>query len=170
MKQILFALFLLSALTVSVQAQTPACCAGKKSASCQAKVADASTSIPADYLTAAAKMASLDPTIEPRTNPVTGEVSYVRKQTCHDGAVSYVALNFDPATSTFVNVSPSQVEQESKGAGCAPKNTSASGKSCCAAGAASKSCCADKMKSSAASSNTSTNTSATPAKTVSNKK
>ena len=155
MKKILFSLSLLLCLTLGVQAQHSDCskaCTAKagNKASCEVKVADAQTSIPAEYQMAAAKMASLDANIESRTNPLTGEVSYVRKQTCpHDGAVSFVALNFDPASSTFVNVSPSQMATGSNNTqSCgASKGTATSGKSCCAAGASTKACCADKAKS-----------------------
>src|SRR6186713_5760 len=151
MKKILFSLSLLLSLTLGVQAQH-ACCSKSAAAkgACEMKVADASTPIPSEYQTAAAKTASLDASIEPRTNPVTGEVTYVRKQTSpHSGEVSFVALNFDPNTSTFVNVSPTQVAAEAnntQGCGATTKTASAS-KSCCAAGASTKSCCADKTKS-----------------------
>ncbi len=152
MKKILFSIGLLLGLGLAVQAQHPDCakaCAGKgDKASCQVKIAESQTPIPADYQTAAAKMASLDATIEPRTNPVTGEVTYVRKETSsQNGEVSFVALNFDPATSSFVNVSPSQVAAESHPGVTCDHGKKCSGKSCCAAGASSKSCCADKTKS-----------------------
>jgi hypothetical protein len=87
-------------------------------------------------------MASLDATIETRTDPSTGAVTYVRKETCsHSGAVSYVNVNFDPATNTFVNVSPTGT---GSGASCGSKATSASGKSCGSGASAGKSCCAGK--------------------------
>ena len=159
MKKILFSFSLLLCFALAAQAQH-ACCSkasadkGGKS-SCEVKVASASTPIPSEYQTAAAKVASLDATIEPRTNPVTGEVTYVRKESAaHNGEVSFVALNFDPATSTFVNVSPTQVAAKENTQSCGASK-SASGKSCCAAGASTKSCCADKAKTSTASSTTS---------------
>ena len=161
MKKILFSFSLLLCFAFAAQAQH-ACCSkstadkGGKS-SCEVKVASASTPIPSEYQTAAAKVASLDATIEPRTNPVTGEVTYVRKETsAHGGEVSFVALNFDPATSTFVNVSPTQVAAKENTQSCGSSTKSASNtKSCCAGGASMKACSADKAKTSTASSTTS---------------
>jgi len=156
MKKILFSFSLLLCFALAAQAQH-ACCSkstadkGGKS-SCEVKVASASTPIPSEYQTAAAKVASLDATIEPRTNPVTGEVTYVRKETAaHNGEVSFVALNFDPATSTFVNVSPTQVaaKENTQSCGSSAKSASAA-KSCCAPGAT-KASCGDKAKTSTAS-------------------
>lgn len=166
MKKILFSLSLLLCLALGVQAQHSDCsksCADKgKKSSCEFKVAEAQAPIPSEYQTAAAKIASLDATIEPRTNPVTGEVTYVRKETsAHNGEVSFAALNFDPTTSTFVNVSPTQVAATGTNTqNCGATSKNASGKSCCAAGASSKACCADKSK---ASTTSSTSTTAAPA-------
>lgn len=160
MKKVLFSLSLLVCLAFAAQAQHSGCsqsCTGKSKSSCEVKVADAATPIPSEYQTAAAKVASLDATIEPRTNPVTGEVTYVRRETStHNGEVSFVALNFDPATSTFVNVSPTQVaaKENTQGCGASAKNASNSKMSCCAAGSSSKSCCADKAKTTSATSTT----------------
>jgi|GEM_PF-1068144 len=159
MKKILLSLSLLLCIALGAQAQHADCskaCSDKGGkSSCSMKVADASTPIPSEYQTAAAKVASLDASIEPRTNPVTGEVTYVRKETApKNGEVSFVALNFDPTTSTFVNVSPTQVAATANTQSCGASTKNASGKSCCAAGASSKSCCADKMKSSSTASAT----------------
>jgi len=159
MKKILFSLSLLLSLSIGVQAQH-ACCSKSAAAksSCEVKVADASKPIPSEYQTAAAKVASLDASIEPRTNPTTGEVSYVRKQTSsHNGEVSFVALNYDPNTSTFVNVSPTQVAAEANNTqGCGSSAKTASAKTGCAPGASNKSCCADKTKSASTASTTAT--------------
>jgi len=163
MKKILFSLSLLLSLTFGVQAQH-ACCSKSAAAkgACEMKVADASTPIPSEYQTAAAKIASLDASIEPRTNPVTGEVSYVRKETsAHSGEVSFVALNYDPNSSSFVNVSPTQVAAEANNTqGCGSTAKTASTKSGCATGASGKSCCADKSKSAS----TASTATATPVK------
>ena len=141
MKKVLFSLMLISAFALSAQAQTcsKSCTAKPAAASCQGSAATTST---AD---AAAKLASMDATIESRTCPVSGTVSYVRKETKQDGTVSFVSFNYDAATNTFVNVAPSQVQGHE---GCGTKATSTSGKSCCTSGAASgsKSCCAEKGK------------------------
>lgn len=151
MKKILFSLCLLMMMAAGAQAQKSSCskpCTKSAAAStaCHSKAPAAASLTDADKA-AAAKLASLDGSIEPRTDSKTGEVNYVRKQTCaHSGAVSYVDVNYDAATKTFVNVSPAHAAEKS--AGCGSKATSASGKSCCASGASmGKSCCAGKSKS-----------------------
>ena len=168
MKRIFFSFMLLAAFAVGAQAQSSGCaksCTGKSAAACQTKVAGTSTTIGSDQAMAAAKIASLDPTIEPRKNQETGEVSYVRKETNpHNGTVSYVALNFDATTSTFVNVGPSKMETPA--AGCSSHATPASGKSCCASGAASKSCCAGKTKTASLSSSSTSGAEVKPVKTA----
>jgi len=155
MKKILFSFSLLLCFALAAQAQHAGCsktCTDKGvKSSCEVKVASASTPIPSEYQTAAAKVASLDATIEPRTNPVTGEVTYVRKETsAHNGEVSFAALNFDPASSTFVNVSPTQVAAKENTQSCGASAKSTSAKSCCAGGT--KASCGDKAKTSTASS------------------
>jgi hypothetical protein len=152
MKRILFSLLLVSAFAAGAQAQSKASCAkscaakAASASSCHSKVAGM-TAVSAEDAAAAAKLASLDATIESRKDETTGAVCYVRKETCsHSGSVSYVALNYDAATNTFVNVSPTAVN-ETKAAGCgSAKATSASVKSCCVAGSANKACCASKGK------------------------
>lgn len=142
MKKVLFSLLLLSAFALTAQAQTCSkSCTAKPAGACQGTAATTST---AD---AAAKLASMDATIESRTCPVTGTVSYVRKQTQQDGTVSFVSVNYDATTNTFVNVAPSTVEGHE---GCSGKATSTNGKSCCTSGTAtgSKSCCSEKGKTS----------------------
>lgn len=129
----------------TAQAQkTAACCkaGGKSAVSCETKAPGA---VSADHSAAAEKVAAMDQTIEKRSDPITGVVSYVRKETSvADGTVSFVSLSFDPMTNSFVNVAPSMMEENH--GNCSMKTTTASGKSCCAKGAASgKSCCAGKM-------------------------
>jgi hypothetical protein len=143
---------------LTAEAQSSSCaksCTGKKAASaasCQSKVSTASVVIAPEHQAAAAKLASMDATIESRKNE-TGGVSYVKKETCaYSGSVSYVDLGYDASTNTFVNVSPADVRAASS-TGCGPKATSASGKAACATGAAGKSgCCASKAKSASATS------------------
>ena len=103
---------------------------------------------------------------------MTGTVSYVRKETCAgSGTVSYVDVNYDAATNTFVNVSPMKMEG---GKDCGTKGTSANGKSCCAgkssatstSGSNGKSCCAGKTTATT----TSTTTSGKAVKTSSSSK
>lgn len=146
MKKVLFSLFVFSAIAFGAQAQTCSkSCTAKPaaaSASCHEGAASASTA------EAAAKLASMDATIESRTCPVSGTVSYVRKETNKaDGSVSFVNVNYDATTNTFVNVAPSQMQGHE---GCGAKATSTNGKSCCSGGSSatgSKACCAEKGKS-----------------------
>lgn len=156
MKKFIFSFLFLGMLVAGAQAQTQKCskpCSKSAAASsCQSKagsVASTNTTLTPENANAAAKLASLDPTIEARTCPVTGNVSYVRKQTCaHSGTVTYTDLSYDASTSTFVNVSP--VKGEGSGTGCSKSATTTSGKACCASGAsAGKSCCAGKSGSKA---------------------
>lgn len=161
MKKVLFSFFLFSVMAVGVQAQKSACsksCTAKPAAgvsSCEGKSTSVASTSGSD---AAAKLASMDASIETKTCPVTGTVSYVRKETCAgSGSVSYVDVNYDATTNTFVNVSPMKMEGKKE---CGTKGASANGKSCCAgkstatstSGSNGKSCCAGK---SAAVSNTS---------------
>lgn len=159
MKKVLFSIILFSALALGAQAQKSSCtssksCTAKPAAACEGKSAS-TTSVNGD---AAAKLASLDATIETKTCPVTGTVSYVRKETSSNGTVSYVDVNYDAATNSFVNVAPSTMQGHE---GCGAKATSTSGKSCCAGKASStsgsKSCCAEKGKQTSSTSTT-TNT------------
>jgi hypothetical protein len=146
MKKFIFSLFFFSFLVVGAQAQkcSKTCTKSATAASCQTKapssVATTATAPTSEEAMVAAKMASLDPSIETRSCPVTGNVSYVRKETCaHSGKVSFVDVSYDATTSTFVNVSP-----KAEGAGC-NKSTATSGKSCSSnAAAGGKSCCAGK--------------------------
>lgn len=169
MKKVLFSIFLFSALALGVQAQKSSCtssksCTAKPAAACESKSATSATGVNGD---AAAKLASMDATIESKTCPVTGTVSYVRKETSTTGTVSYVDVSYDAATNSFVNVAPSTMGAHE---GCGAKTTSGSGKSCCAGGSAkatsgTKSCCAEKGKQT--STTTTTTNSGTAVKTSS---
>ena len=105
----------------SLQAQK---CSKAAQASCHGKSASVvATDGSAD---AAAKLASLDESIESRTCEKSGSVSYVRKVVDNQtGSVSYTDVQYDSELGKFVNVSPSM-----KSAGCCSKMKSASG--CCA--------------------------------------
>ena len=145
MKKVVFSLFFFSFMIIGAQAQSCAkTCSKSASAgtSCHAKAPAAAFSGDTDNSTAAAKLASLDATIETRTDPITGGVFYVRKETSSaDGSVSYVDVTYDATSNTFVNVSPM------KAAGCGSNATGVSSKPGCAGSAASgKSCCAGKGK------------------------
>lgn len=145
MKKVLFSFVVMSLMAVGAQAQKSSC-----SKTCTAKPAAAAVNCSSESSTAAAaKLASMDASIESRTCPVSGTVSYVRKETGKNGAVSFVDVSYDASTNTFVNVSP--VKAEAAKASCGTSATSASGKSCCATKAsASKSCCAGKAKTASA--------------------
>ena len=171
MKKVLFSVFFFSMLVAGAQAQKSTCskssCTAKPAAamgtSCGDHNGSAASANTAEYHAAAAKLASTDPTIEAKTNPVNGEVCYVRKTAgTAKGEFTYVDLTYDATSNAFVNVSPMKME------GCSGKAASG-GKSCCAgpagAGAAkpisgttttgttTPACCAGKTKSSTASSN-----------------
>lgn len=97
----------------------------------------------------ASKMASAmaaDPAIEKRTAD-NGMVSYVRKEADAQGNVRFVSVQFDEATSTFVNVNmaPKTMTAGDK-AECVKKTASctASEKKACAGMASGKACCASK--------------------------
>jgi len=110
MKQltVLFALLLGIGMS-TVQAQncqkTSACC--KKSGS----VATTSTTQKAGSSEAAAKLASIDETIETRTCEKSGTVSYVRKVVNGEtGAVTFADVTYDSDLGQFVNVSPTMAK------------------------------------------------------------
>ena len=148
MKKFIFTFFFFSLMAAGLQAQKSSCaksCTKSSSASvaCQAKApAAASTETEA----AAAKLASMDATIETKKCPATGTVSYAKKVTNQDGQVSLVDVTYDANTNSFVNVAPSKMEGSATGTGCSPtKAVGANGKACCASTAsAGKSCCAGK--------------------------
>lgn len=134
-------------MVVGVQAQSKAACAKtctkSEAAACKSKATSTAMTSDVDYNASAAKLAANDPTIITKTCPVTGTVSYTRKETnAANGQVSLVDVSYDASTNTFVNVSPVKAE----GAGCGSKATTVSGnKSGCSSSAAKgKSCCAGK--------------------------
>lgn len=101
----------------------------------------------------AAKAAAADATIEKR-QAEDGTVSYVRKETDTQGNVKFVSVQYDEASSTFVNVAPKSaiiaVEDKEastkKAASCSPSEK----KACAGAAASGKACCASKTSSTAA--------------------
>lgn len=135
MKKFIFSIFFFTLMVAGAQAQKSSCAktctkSGAASAACQSKAPAAASVSTANASLGAEKMASLDPSIETRTCPVTGTVSYVRKETAQDGQVKFVDVSYDASTSTFVNVAP--VKAEGTGTGCSSKAASAGGKACCA--------------------------------------
>jgi len=103
---------------------------------------------------AAAKAAAGDASIEKRMTE-DGAVSYVRKESDAQGNVKFVSVQYDEATSTFVNVAPKGAVAEGQ-TGMVKKSCSAeemkacAGKSdmkACAGGKGEgKACCASKAK------------------------
>lgn len=135
MKRITLFFVLLAGLGLtSVQAQTCSKSASAKSAGCckkSASVATADKAHCAGTADAAAKLASLDASIETRTCEKSGTVSYVRKETNPEtGAVVFTSVQYDSALGKFVN--------------CAPGD-----KSCCK-GEKAASCCTGKAKATSA--------------------
>lgn len=56
---------------------------------------------------AAALVASKDPSIQVRKDVATGDISYYKKSGCaYSGSASYVAVTYDDKTQTFVNRAP----------------------------------------------------------------
>jgi hypothetical protein len=161
MKKVLFSIFFFAVLIAGASAQKADCSksCGSKSASassCQAKAGTATTAS-VDEAAAAAKLASTDKTIESRTCPVSGTVSYFRKEAQPGGGVKQVDLQYDATSNTFVNVAPSTMKGQ-EGCGSASKSAS-SGKSCCAGKATNASgnnaagCCSGKAQKTATKSN-----------------
>ncbi len=102
---------------------------------------------------AAAKAAAADASIEKRMTE-DGAVSYVRKESDAQGNVKFVSVQYDEATSTFVNVAPKGAVAEGQ-TGMVKKSCSAeemkacAGKSdmkACAGKGEGKACCASKAK------------------------
>ncbi|MEP6647807.1 MAG: hypothetical protein ABJC12_12030 [Saprospiraceae bacterium] len=138
MKKFIFSIFLFSLMVFSANAQKAACCkpGGKNSAGCQAM---APSAVSVENAAAAQKVAAMDQTIETRTDPITGNVSYFRKESASaDGNATLVSVSFDPVANVFVNVPPSMME-EANATSTSPGTT----KACCSKGAG-KSCCSGK--------------------------
>ncbi len=111
------------ALTLGVSGAYAQSCAK----ACTKKAEKQASTIDAETAEAAAKLASLDESIEKKVCPHSGMVSYVKTVKNDDGEVSHVDVEYDAAKAQFVNVSPKDME----------KNCSAEKKAgCCASGAA----------------------------------
>lgn len=130
---LLFALVSFAALG-TVEAQ----CHGKKSAT----ATEVNTNDEA-----AAKLASMDETIERRVCEKSGNVSYWQKSVCEkSGNVSFSQVSYDTAEGTFVNVSPSEAHgKAAKGKSCCAGKASAKNASCSSKGKAG--CCSKKKAS-----------------------
>jgi hypothetical protein len=105
----------LSAQTCSKSTSASACC--KKSGS--VATTDKATE------NAAAKLASLDESIEARKCEKSGCITYVRKETDATGQVVFTSVEYDSKLGKFVNQSPSQMKScgtGTKTAGCCSKS------------------------------------------------
>lgn len=166
-------LFLLLAFSGAVGFAANAQCSGSKSASASAAVSDETPG--AHCAAAAAKLASMDASIETRTCPQTGKVSYMKKNvSAENGKATFTEVEYCSKSGKFVNVSPSEKAACTKSkAGCtgdakATKvSSTGTGAGCCAGAKAASASCCDKSKSSGASSIGTTKKAAT-AKLVSN--
>jgi hypothetical protein len=123
MKKItLFFVLLVGVGLTGVQAQH----CKKSAAACASKSTTVATSDKAhcgSSAMAAAQLASMDESIETRTDQ-SGSVSYVRKETNPEtGAVIFTSVEYNSDLGKFVNLSPSAVKACSKGskAGCCAK-------------------------------------------------
>jgi len=108
-----FTLLLALVLGVGLSAVHAQKCSKSAKASC-AKSAE-STAVVNGHCSgaadAAAKLASLDASIETRTCEKSGMVSYVRKVVNQEsGEVTYTDVRYDSELGTFVNVSPSEAK------------------------------------------------------------
>jgi len=93
-----------------------------------------------------ASAAAADPSIEKRVAD-NGAVAYVRKESDQQGNVKFVSVQFDEASSAFVNVAPKTATAEAKiGATKKEGCSSAEKKACCAAKGAGKSCAGEKVE------------------------
>ena len=127
-----FLLFFAFCGLVSLTAQAQDCHGADKSATTSVEKASCSS-------TAAAKAASLDESIESRTDAESGKVTYVRKDVCAaSGKVSYTEVEYCTKSAKFVNVSP-----EEKAGCCSSKGAKAS-----SASSKTPACCAGKAKAS----------------------
>lgn len=124
-KAIFFFAFFLAVGIVSADAQCASASAGKSC--CAGK---------------AAKAAASDASIEKR-QAEDGSIAYVRKEADAQGNVKFVSVQFDEASSSFVNVAPKTAAAGVATEGMVKKSCTASEKKACAGGAgAGKGCCA----------------------------
>ena len=122
MKKLFFLFAFMGVFTFAATAQTKACCAKGASAKVCSKTMD--------------KAASADASIVKQVAN-TGEVSYVRKETCPvTGKVTMAAVEYCTKSGKFVNVSPTEANKKTACTkkASATKVSSSSKKACCAKG------------------------------------
>ena len=108
MKQLLLLFSMMLAFGLTTQAQD--CSYSKKTNASVEK-----TQCTKSTATAAAKLASMDESIESRTCAQSGKLSYVRKSVCEkSGKVSYTGVEYCSKSGKFVNISPRQACSKSK--------------------------------------------------------
>ena len=101
--------------------------------------------MPSCCVAAAAKLASMDDSIESKTCAVSGKVSYYQKSTCPaSGKVTSSEVTYDKTAKKFVNVSPSK-----KAAAAGGKNVKKAATAKKVSATAKKSCAAKCTKSAA---------------------
>lgn len=143
MKRFLIAFALLGFVTFSAQAQS--CCSKGKSASADKSEASCST-------TEATKAASLDDSIEQRTDANTGKVSFVRRSVnAATGEASFEAVEYCSESKRFINKSPEKADCHADGKASATSGKSKSKKDCCEGGDKGGAGCAKDSKSKASS-------------------
>jgi hypothetical protein len=141
MQKVIYCLAFFLALGISA-ANAQSCCASAAAKSCSASASTGKSCCMGKMAAAAAA----DPTIEKRVAN-DGAVAYVRKEADQQGNVRFVSVQFDEASSAFVNVAPKTMSADAK-AGVTKKEacTSAEKKACCASKNAGKSCSGAKVE------------------------
>lgn len=145
MKKLFLFLAFFGCIAFSANAQKAACCASKSGAKVCSKTAAADSE-------AAAKLASLDESIETKVCSTSGKVSYVKNYVCSEsGKMTSTPVEYDASTQKFVNVSPQNAEQGVGGQNAETVKTvkavktaktvkTTAKKSCCASKAGKSSC------------------------------
>jgi len=141
---VLFAFMGLVAFTANAQS-----CGSKKATSAKSE-----TACCAKTAAAAAKLASMDESIESKTCAKSGKVSYTKKEVCaKSGKVSYTDVEYCTKSGKFVNMSPKDVKDvkctKSK-ASCGDKAKASKAKATKVSSTTKKSCAAPKSASAGA--------------------
>ncbi len=121
MKKLVFTLMVIffGAAGLMAQSTDKAKCSKEKSACCakkKASTAAVSNDLNPKVLSLAKSIADKDETITTRKCADTGAVGFYKKNVCSEsGKVSYDEVKFDEKTKTFVNTSPTAVENAEQG-------------------------------------------------------
>ncbi len=154
MKKFLMLFAVVAFLGTSATAQctkSKTACTKSKTTCTKAKTTATSAELPACPKAAAAKLASLDESIEAKTCAKSGNTSYYKKSTCAtSGKVSLKEVKYCNTAKTFVNAAPSRAAEVKEVKADAPakkactKSTSTAKKACCASKAKTASTCTKK--------------------------